>query len=371
MATTMNLENKLHQDFVLSRIKEYMDGNYSHGPLVVEFDTTETCMMACPGCISEDLVNHSNSFSSERLLELAAEMVEAGVKAVILIGGGEPLAHPAVGEFMQYLGEHDVHIGITTNGVLIDRYLDIIAQYASWTRVSMDAGTSQTFMKLRPPKAGKNYWYRVIDNMKALAEKKAGKLGFSFLIRTEADGFGIESNISEIFMAAELAKEIGCDYFEVKPSYSYVGGQAHALVKHTSERMAEARIQIERLKELETEHFHIIQAINLEDSLLGVSRRQEKEYHLCPVADFRTLVTPSGVYLCPYWRGKDRFRIGNVQHSSFMEVWNGTLRNNVMQYANPSRVCQFHCLRHPSNLELLRLIQDPEVKGVDEYDRFI
>jgi MoaA/NifB/PqqE/SkfB family radical SAM enzyme len=371
MAITMNLQDKLHQGFVIDRLRENKNADSTKGPLVVEFDTTETCMMACPGCISEDLVNHSNSFSSERLLELAAEMTEAGVKAVILIGGGEPLAHPAVGDFMRYLGDHDVHLGITTNGVLIDRYLETIAKYASWTRVSMDAGTPETFMKLRPPKTGNNFWYRIIDNMKSLAKMKTGKLGFSFLIRTEADGFGIESNIGEIYQAAVLAKEIGCDYFEVKPSYSYAGGQAHALVRHAPERMDEARKEIMRLKNLETEEFHIVQAINLEDSLLGVNRRQEKEYQLCPVADLRTLVTPSGVYVCPYWRGKDRFRIGNVQNHSFMEVWNSTQRNNVMNYADPGRVCQFHCLRHNSNLELLRMEHNPNIEEVEEYDRFI
>ena len=31
---------------------------------------------------------------SDELLELGSELIEADVRAVILIGGGEPLAHP-------------------------------------------------------------------------------------------------------------------------------------------------------------------------------------------------------------------------------------------------------------------------------------
>ncbi len=373
MSGTMNLKSKLQQEFVLDRIKNTDWHSGSPAPLVVEFDTTETCNMACPGCISEDLVNHHNSFTSERLMELAKEMAEAGVKAVVLIGGGEPLAHPAVGDFMTYLGEHDVHIGITTNGTLIDRYMLPISLYSKWTRVSMDAGTPETFMKLRPPKAGKNYFDKIIDNMKKLAAVKKGNLGYSFLIRTEADGFGIESNIHEIFTAAKLAKEIGCDYFEVKPSYSYAGGQAHALLKHSVERMDQAREQIALLDQLEDNHFKIIKAITLEDSLNRAERRQEKKYHTCPVGELRTLVTPTGVYLCPYWRGKDRFRIGNVQDTSFKDMWNGRQRREVMQFADPSKVCQFHCLRHNSNLEILRMIDnlDNDAETVQEFDRFI
>ena len=157
MSQVMNIKSKLHQELVVNRILETdWDGNGSTAPLVVEFDTTEVCNMACPGCISEDLVCNRTSFTSERLLELAEEMFKMGVKAVILIGGGEPLAHPAVGRFIKYLGEHDIHVGITTNGYFLDRYMDDIARYSSWTRVSVDAATPDTFNKLRPCKNGEN-----------------------------------------------------------------------------------------------------------------------------------------------------------------------------------------------------------------------
>ena len=89
-------------------------------------------------------------------------MYEAGVKAVILIGGGEPLAHPAVGEFIEKLWGHDINIGITTNGSFIDRYMDTIAKCVSWTRVSVDAATGDTFDRLRPAKNGKSEFEHII-----------------------------------------------------------------------------------------------------------------------------------------------------------------------------------------------------------------
>lgn len=373
MSRTMNVKNKLYQDFVVDKIKNTDWDTGTTAPLVVEFDTTEVCNLACPGCIGEDLVCNKTSFTRERLLTLAEEMSQAGVKAVILIGGGEPLAHPGVGEFIQYLGEHDVHIGITTNGTFIDRYLDIIAAYSSWTRVSIDAATEEGFQKLRPSKSGGNEFSHVIANMKNLAEIKRGTMGFSFLIRTRADGFGIESNVGEIFAAACLAREIGCDYFEVKPSYSYIGGQAHALVKHDKNEMERARGEIAKLNQLETDTFKIIKAINLDDSLNCVERNQDKSYTKCPVSELRTLICPSGVYICPYWRGKENYRIGDVHETSFLDMWNSQRRKQVAEYANPSTNCRFHCLRHESNQELMSLIQTPEkeIEKIKEYDRFI
>lgn len=374
MAQKMNILSKLHQPFVIDKIRntDWSKGTTS-GPLVVELDTTEVCNLACPGCISEDLVSNKTSFSAERLLELGKEFYEIGVKAVILIGGGEPLAHPKAGELINYLGTHDIHIGITTNGYFIDRYLDDIAKYSSWTRISMDAGTAETFDKLRPAKDGKSKFDYIINNMRELAKVKKGTLGYSYLIRTEADGFGITSNISEIYKAAELARDIGCDYFEVKPSYSYTGGQNHALVKHSKERMDEAREEIGRLDSLERPGFRIVKAINLEDSLNCVNRSQEKSYHRCVVADMRTLICPSGVYVCPYWRGKDAYRIGNAHTQTLEEIWNSQRRKEVMEFADPSHVCNFHCLRDESNQMLFDMIgSDPDkIEVVEEYDRFI
>ena len=115
----MNLIDKLRQKNVVDTIANTDWSVGTCNPLVVELDTTEACDMACPGCISEDIMMASGRFSKQRLLEIGQELFDAGVKAVVLIGGGEPLAHPGVGDLIQFLGAHDVHIGITTNGTLL------------------------------------------------------------------------------------------------------------------------------------------------------------------------------------------------------------------------------------------------------------
>lgn len=375
MTQKMNIIKKLSQRFVVDKIKNTDWVKGSTNPLVVELDTTEVCDLACPGCVSEDLVAQKRRFTNDRLLSLGVELKESGVKAVILIGGGEPLMHPVIGKFMQYLGENDVHLGITTNGTLIDRYMDIIAQFSSWTRISMDAATEETYKRLRPSRNGESRFNHVVNNMRSLAKIKKGKLGFSFLIRTEADGFGIQSNIHEIYDSALLARDIGCDYFEVKPSYAYSGGIDHALVVHNIEQMNEARKEVDRLGSLVTNSFKIMKAINLEDSLNGVKSIQAKDYKKCLVSELRTLICPSGVFICPYWRAKENYRIGDVNNMSFGEMWNGKRRKDVMRFADPSIKCPFHCLRHESNIEILAMMKDikngKDIDVIDEYDRFI
>jgi MoaA/NifB/PqqE/SkfB family radical SAM enzyme len=375
MPKKMNLIPKLHQEFVINKVRSIDWSVGSDSPLIIELDTTEACDLACPGCISEDIMKTQNRFTNERLLRLGQEFYENGIKGVILIGGGEPLAHPAVGSLIQYLGEHDIHIGITTNGTFINKYLEQIAQYSNWTRVSMDAGTDGTFKLLRPSKGGKSKFDHVIKNMIALAKVKKGKLGYSYLIQTEADGIGSFSNVNEIYEAAKLARDIGCDYFEVKPSYQFRDNVDHALVKHNTILMQQAKEQIARLDELATDSFAILKAINLDYSLEGVENLQPKDYTHCPVAELRTLICPSGVFVCPYWRGKERMRIGDVNHQSLSEVWHGELRQAVMKRLNPSKDCTFHCLRHESNLEVINMVNliknEDVIETVPEFDRFI
>lgn len=372
----MNLIDKLHQKFVIDAIKNTSwTTTGSQNPLVVELDTTEACDLACPGCISEDIMKTKNRFTDERLMELGQEFYENGIKGVILIGGGEPLAHPAIGDFMEYLGTHDIHIGITTNGTFINKYLETIAEHSSWTRVSMDAATSETFKILRPSKGGKSKFDSIIENMKQLAKVKKGTMGYSYLIQTPFDGQGVVSNVHEIYQAAELARDIGCDYFEVKPSYQFRDNIDHALMVHDSAMMQQAKDEIARLDDLVTDDFSVLKAINLDFSLNGKQSIQPKEYTSCPVAELRTLVCPSGAFVCPYWRGKEQMKIGDLNHTSFNDMWQSEQRKKVMEKLDPSRHCTFHCLRHESNLEVLKLIDannnEKPCDQIDEFDRFI
>lgn len=368
---TMNLVDKLMQQSVLDRIDENDFEEKVIAPYVVELDPTGVCDLACPGCISEDFVSRGNSFSNERLLELGQEMIDSGVKAVILIGGGEPLAHPSAGNLITLLGRNDVHVGITTNGSFVDRYLPAISEYSHWTRFSMDAGTDETFRILRPSKGGKSKFKKILNNMEMLAKIKRGKLGYSFLIQTEADGIPMQSNCHEIFIAAKLARDLGCDYFEIKPTYAFRDDQPHALQKHDTKYMDQALEQIMRLPELEDDNFKILKAINLEASLTGIQETQEKRYSNCPSTYLRTTITSEGSYVCPYWRGKKDFFTGDCNKNSFSSVMSGSLRQRVNRNLDAKSTCAFHCLRNDTNHEILRLKGATTLEGIKEFDRFI
>jgi hypothetical protein len=251
----LDLEGKLFQASLWPAVSAAARGEGLRAPLVVELDPTSFCDMACPECISIDLLNQTR-FPRHRLLSLASEFVERGVRAVILIGGGEPLLHNAIGDVIRVLGEAGVAVGLTTNGTMIHRHLDAIARFVSWTRVSVDAGTAECLERFRPHRSGRNVFERVIGNMRQLAEVKTGSLGYSFLLvaRTGADGTVVESNFADVATAGVLARDIGCDYFEVKPAYDL----GHFLVAQPPALGQLLADQLGRVRELASDGFEVI-----------------------------------------------------------------------------------------------------------------
>ena len=313
-------------------------------PKIIELDVTSNCMYTCPECINSDLINKGGTFAEEKMDKLLREFGMLGVIGIIFIGGGEPLLYKGFGNAMKLCNSLGIATGVTTNGFLICDYLDELAHYSSWTRVSVDAATSATYDLIRPCKYP-NAFGRVICNMQMLAENKKGKLGFSFLAIEQQNGF---TNINEAFIEAKIARDIGCDYFELKPMVD----KFHFLYNYSESTKKAILNTVEKLYELETETFHVI----FPDSILKYKSEttyQPKSYKTCATCDLRAVVTPHGVYPCPYKRGNDSARYGYLD-SSFKALW-----DNKMVKVDPSKECSFFCIRHDLNLFLELIKKDP------------
>ncbi|POM25288.1 molybdenum cofactor biosynthesis protein A [Actinomadura rubteroloni] len=339
----LDLVGKLYQPAVWPKVATAARGATPDAPVVVDLDPTTFCDLACPECISGKLLNQGR-LTPARLAELADEIVAMGVDAVILIGGGEPLAHRGTRRALATLGAGGVAIGVVTNGTLIGQNLDELSRYAYYVRVSVDAASTDTYGRFRPDRQGRSVFDRVIGNMRAFAARKKGALGYSFLVMTREDG---TSNHHEVLAAAELAKDIGCDYFEVKAMFDdehHIVGVADAILESVESQLAMAR-------KLEGDDFSIIDSSTLAALRAGAGRDQPKDYATCKVANLRTLITPSGVYICPYHRGNPKARLGDAVTDSLPVIWRDADRAVI----DPRTDCTFHCARHDSNLELDRI----------------
>ncbi|MEV5985831.1 radical SAM protein [Streptomyces sp. NPDC052051] len=361
----LDLVGKLYQRSLHPAVLDVAHGKRLPAPLVVDLDPTTVCDLACPECISSQVLHHGQ-IGQDRIVRLAHELAESDVRAVILIGGGEPLLHRSVGRIIEVLHEAGIQVGLVTNGTQIHRHIDRLAGMMSWVRVSVDAGSANTYQAFRPSRGKHSAFPQVIENMRLLATRKQGRLGYSFLLMQRFDSAGkvAESNYDEVYRAGVLAREIGCDYFEVKAMLD----EDHYTVNQRLEDIETVEEQIARLRESEGDTFRVLHSSNWQAVRHSASPEQPKEYHTCAVAELRTTVTPTGVFVCPYHRGNPKGRIGDIQRTSFAEMWSAADTTVI----DPSEDCRFVCARHGTNQEISRLADHPEVGGlVEDFDPFI
>ncbi len=363
--TKLELANKLFQDSTFPHALKVAQGKRLPAPLIVDLDPTTFCDLACPECISMRVL-HNGQFSQARLVQLAEELAAAHVHGVILIGGGEPLMHKAIGKVIETLHRAGVKVGMVTNGTLINRYMDAMATQMSWIRVSMDAATQETYDKFRPSGRAYSVFPHIIENMRQLAQRKVGTLGYSFLLMQRRDTAGVvtDSNYNEVFAAGKLARDIGCDYFEIKAMFD----DGHYIVDQSKHDIALVEEQLQALHEIETDNFKLLASSTWTALKNSAQRTQPKTYQRCRIAELRTTLTPTGVYTCAYHRGNPKARLGDVQKFTLTDMWAKADTSII----NPAIDCGFHCARHDSNLVLESLPDNSEgIMLHPDYDPFI
>jgi MoaA/NifB/PqqE/SkfB family radical SAM enzyme len=357
-----NLVRKLQQKSVRDRVEHIAPGKPVTGPYVAEIDPTTACNLACPECISGSLLNQG-ALEHSRLIEAIDDLAELGTRAVIFIGGGEPMSFPGFSSLVHRAHGHGMAVGITTNGTLISRHLDAVAECADWTRVSIDAGTAESFAYFRPSRGNRLPFAHVVKQMKQLAEVKRGALGYSFLL-LKRDG---RTNIADMVEATRLAHEIGCDYIEFKPSMDL----DHSLTLWTAGELETVRSLIAECSAMATDAFQVLAPVTMFHAFATPEDlTQPKDYSWCPATQLRTVITPSGCYACPYHRGRAEFQYGDVSARSFREIWSSPEHVEMLDRLSPDRDCRFHCIRHFQNEAILNgtAASGP---SVSDYDPFI
>lgn len=128
---------------------------------------TERCNLRCFYCMPEEgiqLRDKAEFMTSEELLEIAKVFVEMGVKKIRLTGG-EPLVKRGFDTLIRALGELPVELALTTNAVLIDKYLDdLIAAKVKNINVSLDSLKEDRFNAI----SRRNYYLKIRENIQLL-----------------------------------------------------------------------------------------------------------------------------------------------------------------------------------------------------------
>ncbi|MGB0887172.1 MAG: GTP 3',8-cyclase MoaA [Vicingaceae bacterium] len=125
---------------------------------------TERCNLRCTYCMPEEgiqLSEKENVLTHEEIIALAKEFVKLGVNKIRLTGG-EPLIKKNIEKIIRELTALPISLGITTNGILLDKYIDLFKECgAKDINISLDTLDKEKFELM----TRRDYYDRVMSNI--------------------------------------------------------------------------------------------------------------------------------------------------------------------------------------------------------------
>ena len=289
-------------------------------PVTVAIDPTNKCNLDCIWCNAYNMIHQDKKeLSKDHLLNLADLLKVWGVISTCIAGGGEPLMNPSTNDFMIKCYKNKIANSIITNGTLLNiSNMEIIANTCRWIGISVDAGTENTYIKVKGIK-NKNFFNIVLDNITTLRKiiDETGaecEIGYKFLLHP--------NNQHEILRAAEVAKMAGAHEFQVRP----VGWENHYLAKGQLKWDYESiDRQLELMFELGTEKFRVygIRHKYAEDL------KRKVNFTKCRAASLHPAFCADGmVHACIDMRGREDLVL--CEHFDVMKFWNSDKHKKIM-----------------------------------------
>lgn len=130
---------------------------------------TERCNLRCFYCMPEEgvqLRDKEEFMTAEELIHIAKTFVDLGVNKIRLTGG-EPLIKKNAEMIIRELGKLPVELAITTNAVIVDRFIDVFKEAGiKSVNVSLDSLKENSFNKI----SRRNYFKEIKKNIDLLIQ---------------------------------------------------------------------------------------------------------------------------------------------------------------------------------------------------------
>ncbi|WP_165959051.1 radical SAM protein [Actinomadura sp. KC345] len=311
-----------HVDDVVAALANDDAGFPGGAPISINLDLTTACNYRCDHCIDYEILNSGPGYDQGVVLSSLVSMTLAGLRSVILIGGGEPTVHPHFANVVEAIKMLGLQCAIVSNGGRPEklRRVATLLTGGDWVRLSLDAGTDETFQAMHQPVRPVRLEEICESVREAKKDNPAARWGFSFIVSWSGlsgpNERPLETNVHEIAAAAALAKDSGFDYISFKPMLQRDAEGAETIAWPPGvdgERLrAELTHQLEKAGALRASTFQVLESLNLDAAAKGADSHLRDQPSRCAMHFFRQVLTPTGVYGCAAYRGDPKDRLGEA-----------------------------------------------------------
>ncbi|MFP3153772.1 radical SAM protein [Lachnospiraceae bacterium ZAX-1] len=300
-----------------SRVSKWQNGENIY-PIELEVGLMNACNYRCIFCAVDYMGYKPIMLDTNLYLKNIAELSFKGIKSIIFSGEGEPLLHKDAPYIINRTKEAGIDVAMSTNGVFLTPQVSgECLKSLTWIRFSVAAIKEETFHAISRGKPGD--MQKVLNNMQEAVRIKKDQnlkttLGAQLLL--------LPQNKNEILQMGKELRQIGVDYFTVKPFSQHP--QSENIIQVDYDEMIELEQEI---KELETDGFQVYFRAHAMKKL-----NYKRSYKQCLALPFMGYIDAMGnVWPCITFFGKEGYSYGNLKEESFACIWEGARRKKLME----------------------------------------
>lgn len=302
-------------------------------PVIVEVSPTHMCNQRCIYCYAQNRVKTYEKIKDDVLINSFKQMADAGVKAVLIQGTGEPLLHPALPEAIAAGAKRNLSIVLNTNATLLNYPLQKkILKHLFYIKFSVLESDPKRYAFLHG--CPEKHWHDVVKNIKSTVKLRK-KHGLKLALWATAYLF--KTNFTKAYHIVKFFKELGLDYIVIQEStfteFSPAGKKQYTSSFFSKKEISKMKSKVLSLND-KNFRVKVRFPINDETYMVGVKKDGWKNNY-CHGVKFSAIISSDGeVYPC--WRvwGNKKYSYGSLYKKSFEEIWKGKKRQKVEKYIN-------------------------------------
>lgn len=299
-------------------------------PIYAEFGASGGCNHRCKFCAFDYIGYRPVILNFDVFAKNIKVMAENGLKSMLFSGEGEPFCNPDTPRMINAAKQAGVDVAAASNGVLFtpEKAAECLASL-SWIRFSVNAGTPNSYASIHGTKP--EDFGRALSNIAdAVIIKRQKNLQAAIGVQSVL----LSENKNEMISLCKRVREIGADYFTVKPYSQH--NMSNNSIKEDYADIEELQNELESLSTAEFAVAFRTETMN--------AKGGKKSYSKCYGMPFAVHITAMGdVYGCSAFIGNDDWCFGNINEDDFADIWNGERRKKFMAVHHDISQCRELC----------------------------
>jgi radical SAM protein with 4Fe4S-binding SPASM domain len=311
--------------------KVHSDLYYWDMPQGVSLEITSRCNLKCNHCFQYWFDFPKGDMADELLKDVLTQL--EGVKEVGLSSAGESLISPQFAKVWNALKKRNFFLHLTTNALVLDRWIDEFVGRLDYLGVSLDAVTPEVYKRRRgvDPLPALNALKRLYAEKERRGENKPVVAVICVLNR---------ENVEDVPNVVKFCSEAGIGeiYLYLQIFYSEEDLRKRSLIfrKSLYDKMLKETVKLANDLGIEVVHPGTFDGSLSPHPALASFLEGTVDNFTCKTIFRSATVTWNGyVQACCF---ADRLLMGNLRQESFKNIWNGTAYRKLRKFFMKKKV---------------------------------